>query len=103
MYGDIKRVKNYTAKSMTSLFRFFADTFFLQRDTDIEQLYLKQLQECGAGMLIHLKSLRTHKRGYGPIIRLLAEAENERMHLMFFIEIAQPNFLPIMVSYSSTI
>ena len=47
-----------------------------------------------AGMLVHLKSLRTHKRGYGPIIRkLLAEAENERMHLMFFIEIAQPNKL----------
>merc|ERR1712078_504847 len=47
-----------------------------------------------AGMLVHLKSLRTHKLGYGPIIRkLLAEAENERMHLMFFIEIAQPNKL----------
>jgi ubiquinol oxidase len=30
--------------------------------------------------------------GYGPKIReLLAEAENERMHLMFFIEIAKPN------------
>ena len=34
------------------------------------------------------------KTGYGPVIReLLAEAENERMHLMFFIEIAQPNWL----------
>ena len=32
--------------------------------------------------------------GYGPIIReLLAEAENERMHLMFFIEIAKPNIM----------
>ena len=32
------------------------------------------------------------KTGYGPMIReLLAEAENERMHLMFFIEIAKPN------------
>ena len=34
------------------------------------------------------------KTGYGPLIReLLAEAENERMHLMFFIEIAQPSRL----------
>ena len=34
------------------------------------------------------------KTGYGPDIReMLAEAENERMHLMFFIEIAQPNFI----------
>ena len=32
------------------------------------------------------------RTGYGPVIReLLAEAENERMHLMFFIEIAKPN------------
>jgi ubiquinol oxidase len=30
--------------------------------------------------------------GYGPKIRtLLSEAENERMHLMTFIEIAKPN------------
>ena len=44
-------------------------------------------------MLVHLKSLRRHERGHGPFIReLLAEAENERMHLMFFIEIAQPNW-----------
>lgn len=34
------------------------------------------------------------KTGYGPLIReLLAEAENERMHLMFFIEIAKPSRL----------
>ena len=32
------------------------------------------------------------KTGYEPQIReMLAEAENERMHLMFFIEIAKPN------------
>ena len=34
------------------------------------------------------------KTGYGADIReLLAEAENERMHLMFFIEIAKPNWV----------
>ena len=33
------------------------------------------------------------KTGWGPQIReMLAEAENERMHLMFFIDIAQPNW-----------
>ena len=47
-----------------------------------------------AGMWIHLKSLRQMRTGYGPMIReLLAEAENERMHLMFFIEIAKPNII----------
>ncbi len=45
-----------------------------------------------SGMWTHLTSLRTMKPGYGPKIRsLLAEAENERMHLMTFIEIAKPN------------
>ena len=46
-----------------------------------------------AGVLMHFKSLRSMKVGYGESIReMLAEAENERMHLMFFIEIAKPNF-----------
>ena len=46
-----------------------------------------------AGMWLHLKSLRKMKTGYELTIReLLAEAENERMHLMFFIEIAKPNW-----------
>ena len=46
-----------------------------------------------AGMLLHFASLRKMKTGYGADIReLLAEAENERMHLMFFIEIAKPNW-----------
>ena len=45
-----------------------------------------------AGMWTHLTSLRKMQTGYGPKIRtLLAEAENERMHLMTFIEIAKPN------------
>ena len=47
-----------------------------------------------AGVLLHFASLRKMKTGYGADIReLLSEAENERMHLMFFIEIAKPNIL----------
>ena len=46
-----------------------------------------------AGMWNHLRSLRKMKpddRGW--IKTLLAEAENERMHLMIFIRIAKPNW-----------
>jgi ubiquinol oxidase len=96
MYGELKRVTNYTAKSMTKFFRFFADTFFAKRygHRAVVLETVAGVPGMVAGMLVHLKSLRTHKRGYGPIIRkLLAEAENERMHLMFFIEIAEPNKL----------
>ena len=53
-----------------------------------------------AGVWMHFKSLRAMKAGYGEQIReMLAEAENERMHLMFFIEIAKPNFLRDLLFY----
>ena len=86
---------DYFAKSMTKFFRFFADTFFAKRygHRAVVLETVAGVPGMIAGMLVHLKSLRTHKRGYGPIIRrLLAEAENERMHLMIFIEIAKPNW-----------
>ena len=112
MYGDTKQVTPLEktkevnleyelstspfAKSMTKFFRFFADTFFAKRygHRAVVLETVAGVPGMVAGMLVHLKSLRTHKRGYGPIIRkLLAEAENERMHLMFFIEIAEPSKL----------
>ena len=92
----MSRVADGFAKSMTKFFRFFADTFFAKRygHRAVVLETVAGVPGMVAGMLVHLKSLRTHKRGYGPIIRkLLAEAENERMHLMFFIEIAEPNKL----------
>ena len=103
MYGLIQPVRylmmtqtDYFAKSMTKFFRFFADTFFAKRygHRAVVLETVAGVPGMIAGMLVHLKSLRTHKRGYGPIIRrLLAEAENERMHLMFFIEIVEPSKL----------
>ena len=88
-------VRDWFAKSMTMFFRFFADAFFAKRygHRAVVLETIAGVPGMVAGMLIHLKSLRKGKRGYGPQIReLLAEAENERMHLMFFIEIAQPNW-----------
>lgn len=42
------------------------------------------------GMLRHLRSLRAMKRDNGWISTLLDEAENERMHLLTFMEIRKP-------------
>ena len=84
------------AKALTIFFRFFADTFFAKRygHRAVVLETIAGVPGIVAGMLLHMKSLRKMKTGYGPEIReMLAEAENERMHLMFFIEIAQPNFL----------
>lgn len=46
-----------------------------------------------AGMLLHLKSLRLFQHSGGWIRALLEEAENERMHLMTFMEVSKPNVL----------
>ena len=81
---------------MTLFFRFIADTFFVNRygHRAVVLETVAGVPGMVAGVLMHFKSLRSMKTGYGENIReMLAEAENERMHLMFFIEIAKPNWM----------
>ena len=80
---------------MTKFFRFFADTFFAKRygHRAVVLETIAGVPGMVAGMLIHLRSLRDMERGNGTMIQeMLDEAVNERKHLMFFIEIAQPNW-----------
>ena len=89
-----KDFSDFFALSMTKFFRLIADTFFAKRygHRAVVLETIAGVPGMVAGMLIHLRSLRKMKTGYGAQIReMLAEAENERMHLMFFIEIAKPN------------
>ena len=89
-----KNFSDFFALSMTKFFRFIADTFFAKRygHRAVVLETIAGVPGMVAGMLIHLRSLRKMQTGYGDQIReMLAEAENERMHLMFFIEIAKPN------------
>lgn len=93
LYLDM-RIRNAIAMGMTKFFRFFADTFFAKRygHRAVVLETVAGVPGMVAGMWLHFKSLRKMKTGWGPDIReMLAEAENERMHLMFFIEIAKPN------------
>jgi ubiquinol oxidase len=53
-----------------------------------------------AGMLTHLKALRVLGRDRGWIKTMLDEAENERMHLMTFIEISKPTLFERLVIVS---
>ena len=81
---------------MTKFFRFVADTFFAKRygHRAVVLETVAGVPGMVAGMWLHLKSLRKMKTGWGPQIReMLAEAEHERMHLMFFIDIAKPNVI----------
>ena len=89
-----RNFSDFFALTMTKFFRFIADTFFAKRygHRAVVLETIAGVPGMVAGMLIHLRSLRKMQTGYGSQIReMLAEAENERMHLMFFIEIAKPN------------
>jgi|TARA_R110001592_G_scaffold229174_2_gene485863 ubiquinol oxidase len=88
------KIRNALAMGMTKFFRFFADTFFAKRygHRAVVLETVAGVPGMVAGMWLHFKSLRKMKTGWGPDIReMLEEAENERMHLMFFIAIAKPN------------
>jgi len=95
--GDLvrRRMSNWFAMSMTKFFRFFADVFFAKRygHRAVVLETIAGVPGMVAGVLIHLRSLRQMERGNGTMIQeMLDEAVNERKHLMFFIEIAQPNW-----------
>ena len=84
------------AKSMTKFFRFTADMFFRKRygHRAIVLETVAGVPGMVAGMLTHLSSLRGLKAGNGQKIHeMLAEAENERKHLMFFMEVVKPTKL----------
>ena len=89
-------MRDRLAKSMTLFFRFFADLFF-RNNYAKRALILETVAGVPGmvgGMLVHLRSLRRMERGNGQKIHdLLSEAENERKHLMFMMEVVQPNFL----------
>ena len=90
------KVSDVFAYSMTKFFRLIADSFFLKRygHRAVVLETVAGVPGMVAGVWMHFKSLRKMKAGYGEQIReMLAEAENERMHLMFFIEIAKPNII----------
>jgi ubiquinol oxidase len=72
--------------------RFFADTFFAKRYG--HRAVVLETVAAVPGMvgatLTHLKCLRRMEDDRGWIKTLMDEAENERMHLMTFIEVCKP-------------
>ena len=90
-----KNLSDRTALIFTKFLRFLADTFFKKKygHRAVVLETVAAVPGMVAGMLIHLKSLRKMQDDKGWIKTLLDEAENERMHLMTFIEIAKPTFI----------
>tara|TARA_B100001029_G_scaffold26686_2_gene19077 strand:- start:1531 stop:2193 length:663 start_codon:yes stop_codon:yes gene_type:complete len=98
---DNKMLKHYHPRNFsdkvalifTKILRLFADLFFKKRYGHRAVILETVAAVPGmvAGMLNHLKSLRKMQEDRGWIKILLDEAENERMHLMTFINIAKPS------------
>ncbi len=99
--GEIDLAYHYAPKDMrdrialgfVKILRFFADTFFAKRygHRAVVLETVAAVPGMVGGMLQHMRCLRRMCDDDNWIRTLLDEAENERMHLMTFIEIAQPS------------
>ena len=83
------------ALALVRFMRFFADVFFAGRygHRAVVLETVAAVPGMVGGTLQHLGSLRRMKDDDNWIRTLLDEAENERMHLMTFLNIAQPTRL----------
>ena len=88
-----KGLSDRIAFGFTKALRFCADTFFAKRYG--HRAIVLETVAAVPGMvgatINHLKCLRRMCDDKGWIRTLMDEAENERMHLMTFVEVAQPN------------
>ncbi|XP_073101398.1 ubiquinol oxidase 1a, mitochondrial [Elaeis guineensis] len=86
----LDKVAYWTVKTL----RFPTDIFF-QRRYGCRAMMLETVAAVPGmvgGMLLHLRSLRRFEHSGGWIRALLEEAENERMHLMTFMEVTKPRW-----------
>jgi ubiquinol oxidase len=86
----LDKIAYWTVKSL----RWPTDIFF-QRRYGCRAMMLETVAAVPGmvgGALLHCKSLRRFEHSGGWIRTLLEEAENERMHLMTFMEVAKPKW-----------
>ena len=87
-----KGFRDRFAFGFVKMLRFFADLFFRKRygHRAVVLETIAAVPGMVGGLLQHLRSIRRIRDDEGFIRELLDEAENERMHLMTFIHVAQP-------------
>jgi len=99
MHHDPNGVSDRIAYGFTKMLRFCADTFFAKRYG--HRAIVLETVAAVPGMvgatINHLKCLRRMCDDKGWIRTLMDEAENERMHLMTFVEIARPTMFERLV------
>lgn len=90
-----ENLRDRIAFAFVKFLRFFADLFFRRRygHRAVVLETVAAVPGMVAGLLQHLRSIRRMRDDQGWVKELLDEAENERMHLMTFIQVAQPSLL----------
>jgi ubiquinol oxidase len=88
-----KDIHDRIALRFVKLLRIFADGFFAKRygHRAVVLETVAAVPGMVGGLLQHLKALRHIRDDQGWIKELIEEADNERMHLMTFIQIAEPS------------
>src|SRR6476469_4890365 len=99
VHHDTRDWSDRLAYGITRGLRFLADTFFAKRygNRAIVLETVAAVPGMVGAALIHLRCLRWMRDDEGWIRTLMDEAENERMHLMTFIEIAKPTLFERLV------
>ncbi len=99
VHHEPKGLSDRVAYGFTKALRFCADTFFAKRYG--HRAIVLETVAAVPGMvgatINHLKCLRRMCDDKGWIRTLMDEAENERMHLMTFIEVAKPTLFERLV------
>jgi len=99
VHHEPKGFSDRFALGFTKLLRVCADTFFAKKYG--HRAIVLETVAAVPGMvgatLTHLRCLRQMKDDEGWIRTLMEEAENERMHLMTFIEVAKPTYFERLV------
>jgi ubiquinol oxidase len=87
-----KDLSDRFAYRLVKFMRFFADKFFADRygHRAVVLETVAAVPGMVGGLLQHLKAIRHIRDDQGWIKELIDEADNERMHLMTFIHIAEP-------------
>jgi len=93
LHHPVRNLSDRVAYGITRALRFFADVLFAKRygNRAIVLETVAAVPGMVGGALLHLRCLRWMRHDRGWIRTLLDEADNERMHLMTFMEIARPS------------
>jgi len=93
-HKQVRSIHDVIAYGLVKFFRFLADVYFGKRYANraIMLETVAAVPGIVAAWLLHLRCLRRIKNDDGWINQLYEEAENEKMHLLVYVQIGKPTY-----------